>query len=349
MTEGDVDGNLDAEDPLIPDVRICSQPGCGGPASGVCINNLPFDDCPDVVDVAGDATANERSGPIRSDAGFVAMPGGHALDASACDALLRQRSGTVVGLVAGPDVGKTTLIGIMYELLIRRRMRNFQFAGSETLRGYEERCHLARISSNATKPDTQRTATKAKLSFTHLQIARGGQKYDIVFSDRSGEHFQRALDRPNEIGRFEELQRSDVILLLVDLPELLKDTHAQTSQMRKWFMAMKQNAVLDDKAIFLVGTKADVAVRTPRSKLAAKALKGLALDLSRRLDGAPVAPRMIACRPRTGSTFVGEGVEELLTEIVVPRPLKAQVPPDAWPRDGTELDLLMRGYRAKSS
>ncbi len=347
MITEDEDDDLDGK--VVVDTRICSQPGCGGPASGICINNLPFDDCPDVIDAEPDPIDGEGPEATRSSAGYVQMPGGHAFDARACDALLRQRSGVVVGLVAGPDVGKTTLIGLMYELLIRRRMRHFQFAGSETLRGYEERCHLARTTSNGSKPDTQRTATKAKLSFTHLQVAKEGRKSDVVFSDRSGEHFQRALDRPNEIGGFEELQRSDVILLLVDLPELLKNTHAETSQMRKWFMAMKQNGILDGKPTFLVGTKADVAVKTPRSKAAAIALETLALDLSRRIDGPPVAARLVACRPRMGSTVIGEGVEELLTEILAPKPSTAYIPTKTWPRTETELDLLMRGYRAKSS
>lgn len=329
--------------------RTCRLPGCGGPASGVCINNLSFDDCPDVVLVDLGNLSETTLRPPRTHAELV-LPGGHAFDAAACDALLRQRGGTVVGLVAGPKVGKTTLISLMYELLARRRMVGFRFAGSETLRGYEERCHLARLLSEAEKAETARTPTINKLSFTHLRVAQNEKRLDVVFSDRAGEHFQRVMDRPNDIATFAELQRADVILLMVDLVELMRDLYGQTSQMRRWFIAMAQNGVLDDKPILLVGTKADVALSTPnRSKAGAKALSDLGKNLSHRLPGATVQPHIIACRPRKGSTDVGEGVEALLDDILSPKPMKSYTTTEIWPVTPTELDLLMRPFRMKST
>lgn len=331
----------------VVDRRVCRLSGCGGPASGVCINNLSFDECPDVLDLGTLEDDVPRVSLARPDRDFVVVPGGHALDAAACDALLRQRGGTVIGLVAGPEVGKTTLIGLMYELLVRRRMAAFGFAGSDTLRGYNERCYLARTATNAVSADTLRTPALDKLSFTHLRIASGSAKLDVVFSDRSGEHFERVMDQPNEIAGFQELQRADVILLLVDLTELLREPNLQFSHMRRWTMAMAQNGMLEGKAVFLVGTKADVAVKTPGSRRAVKALNNLADDLSRRTRGVPILPRTVACRPRKGSTEVGAGVEALLTEILSPRARALEAVPEAWPDAPTELDLLMRRYRAR--
>ena len=276
----------ESENAVGPDRRVCRLPGCGGPAAGVCINALPFDECPDVVEPAVTEDLDDSDRTVSSGSDFVLLPGGHALGATACDALLRQRGGTVVGLVAGPDVGKTTLIGTMYELLTRRRMVRHRFAGSETLRGYEERCHLARIASNSATADTLHTPTMAQLSFTHLRIARSEDRTDVVFSDRSGEHFQRTLDRPNEIAGFEELRRADVVLLLVDLPELLAAPHLQTSNLRKWVMAMGQNGILAGKVVRLVGTKADLV--GPGGATAPRTLDELAADLSKRAGGAEV-------------------------------------------------------------
>lgn len=344
----DIDAPEDQEDGEI-DRRICRLPGCGGPVSGVCINNLAFDECPDVLEVEV-SDREESAAPVRKvSPDFVIVPGGHALDAVACDALLRQRGGTVVGLVAGPEVGKTTLIGLMYELLVRRRMDSFGFAGSDTLRGYDERCYLARTATNAAIADTKRTPAQDELSFTHLRIARGEARYDVIFSDRSGEHFERVMNQPNGIAEFQELRRADVILLLVDLTELLSESNLQFFRMRRWTMAMAQNGMLEDKAVFLVGTKADVAARTPRSRAAGKALSDLAEDLSRRTRSVPVLPRIVACRPRRGSTVVGEGVELLLAEILTPRVCSREMISEAWPSAPTELDLLMRAFRAKSA
>lgn len=335
---------------VVIDLRICRLPGCGGPRSEVCINNLSFDECPDIIDAPPESEDGVELPTSDKNPGLdiVRLPGGHALGAAACDALLRQRGGIVVGLVAGPEVGKTTLIATLYELLTRRRMAGFGFAGSETLRGYEERCHLARIASNNAKADTPRTPSKDRLSFTHLSVAVDSSRHDLVFSDRSGEHFEKVLDKPSQIAHFEELHRADVLLILVDLVELLRRPHIQTAAIRKLFMAMDQHGIVGESRTFVVGTKADQAVPTPRSTRAAKALASLAADLSKRSHNAHhIEPRMVACRPRKGSNLVGEGIEPLLVEILQPKTAVALSPSEAWPPEPTELDLLMRLYRAK--
>lgn len=334
-------------DSEVTERRTCRLAGCGGPASGVCINNLSFDECPDVVGPAPSNIAEDTGTLRRADADVVSVHDGQALGAIACDDLLRQRGGIVVGLVAGPEVGKTTLISTMYELLARRRMASFRFAGSETLRGYEERCHLARLASNRVKADTPRTPTKAQLSFTHLRIAKGDVRTDIVFSDRSGEHFNHVLDRPIEVAGFQELRRAEVILLLIDLKEFLAEPHVQTARMRKWIMAMAQNGLLHGKTVRLVGTKADLVTAAPNSNAASKALDELAEDLSRRSQGVRVLARRISCRPREAHTEVGEGIENLLSEILAPKELTKAMQPDIWPDKPTEIDLLMRGFRAR--
>ena len=184
------------------DAYTCRVPGCKGPRSGVCINGLSFDECPDVIPIE-DAVQTEDVRAIAEtlpNAGEMVQTGGvSSLDAAACDALLRARGGTVVGVVAGPEVGKTTMIATMYELIHRGRMPAFRFAGSETLRGYEERCHLARMASNGVSSDTPRTPTSAKLSFTHLRLATSSGIKDVIFSDRSGEHFDNVLASPSGI------------------------------------------------------------------------------------------------------------------------------------------------------
>ena len=204
---------------------MCRVNGCGGPRSGTCINSLSFEECPDVVPVPleEEQAIESRGGVILEKT--VPTPGGRSLDAAACDALLRERGGTMIGIVAGPEVGKTTMIGTIYELIHRARMSKFGFAGSETLRGYEERTFLSRMKSNRSAPDTPRTKTLEKLSFTHLRLATADGILDVYFSDRSGEHFDNALARPAEFSAFTELLRSQVIIMMVDLQQLMTAPH----------------------------------------------------------------------------------------------------------------------------
>ncbi|MDO8329807.1 MAG: hypothetical protein Q7T36_04980 [Fluviicoccus sp.] len=329
----------------------CRIPGCQGPRSGVCINSLSLSECPDVIPIGEEDSAEGTSvvpevDPVSNE--LVQTGGVSSLDAAACDALLRARGGTVVAIVAGPEVGKTTMIATMYELIHRGRLTAYRFAGSETLRGYEERCHLSRMASNAARSDTPHTPISAKLSFTHLKVATLSGIKDVIFSDRSGEHFDNALKRPSDIAGFAELKRADIILLLVDLEQLLKTPHHPTSQVRRLFMAMEQHALLENKPVRLVGTKADLAKTRDARSEAISALNELAVDLSRRTVGrVSVTSSLIASRASAGSTQIGEGFEALIDEI-----LKEKEPPNfcagsSWPEKNTELDALMHVYRSK--
>jgi hypothetical protein len=327
----------------------CRLPGCDGPRSNVCINNLPFEECPDIIELGEGEDAGEQEGagePGDTVPLTVNLPGGRSLDAAACDALLRRWGGTVVGIVAAPEVGKTTLISTMYELLHRRRMADFGFAGSETLRAYEERCHLARLSSDASAADTQRTKVGAGLQFTHLRVATRSGIRDAVFADRSGELFDRALARPADIDDFVELHRADVVILLVDLVLLTSSTHLTVSALRRLFMAMDQRGMLEDRRVLLVGTKADVAMPTPQSRKAARELAAVAEELNRRARARfRIETHVVACRARKGSTVIGEGLELLLSAVLDPPAPTPPVADDSWPPQRSELDQLIRGYR----
>lgn len=332
------------------DAYTCSVPGCNGPRSGVCINGLSFNECPDVIPCGDEAQAEDDPAIVEiapASRGMIYTGGVSSLDAATCDALLRARGGTVVGVVAGPEVGKTTMIATMYELIHRGRIPAFRFAGSETLRGYEERCHLSRMASNGTCSDTPRTPTSAKLSFTHLRLSTSSGTKDVIFSDRSGEHFDNVLGRPSEIADFAELKRANIILLLVDLELLLKTPHLPTSQVRRLFMAMDQHALLDNKPVRLVGTKADLANTGEALEVALTALNNLATDLCRRAAGrVPVTPLLIASRARAGSTKIGEGFEELTEAILTETESPAFNAGTSWPETLTELDALMHSYRS---
>ena len=324
----------------------CRVDGCDGPRSGVCINNLPFNECPDVIPIWEEEEEEESSG--HSPVEMVSTPGGRALGAAICDRLLRERGGTVVGIVAGPEVGKTTLIGTIYELIHRGRMADFGFAGSETLRGYEERTFLARIASKRLKPDTPRTKVENQINFTHLRLATKDGIKDVYFSDRSGEHFDNALGKPAEFAKFAELERAETILLMVDLEQLRLSPHVVSSSVRRLFMAMEQRGFLVGKPLTLVGTKADLFASADDRSEAVSRLERLKEDLRRRsTGGANLRVSIVASRAPKGATKVGEGLDQLLADILAP----AEPPPfslgQAVPKKPSALDTLMSILRRK--
>lgn len=327
----------------------CRVEGCDGPRSGVCINSLSFEECPDVVPIPENEIEerdDETSSP--SSIEVVSTPGGRSLDAIACDAMLRERGGTVIGIVAGPEVGKTTLIGTMYELIHRGRMPGFGFAGSETLRGYEERTFLARISSNRVNPDTPRTKVKEQLNFTHLRVATKYGIRDVYFSDRSGEHFDNALGKTTEFATFVELERAETILLMVDLEQLMLSPQPTMSSARRLFMAMEQHDLLIGKRLILLGTKADLLASAEERGEALDRLEKLRADLrNRSTRGTDPRLSIVASRAPKGTSTVGEGLGQLLADILAPPELPPFNLGMAVPKKPSELDALMGICRRK--
>jgi hypothetical protein len=299
----------------------CRVEGCGGPRSGVCINKLAFDECPDVIPADGEAEAlTPESGQSTEDSGsglIVATNIGDSLDAEGADRLLRIGGGKLIGIVAGPEAGKTTLVATIYELIHRAKIDGFGFAGSDTLRGYEERCHFARLASNASEADTARTKTWEKLSFTHLKLAVEDRYVDLVFSDRSGEHFDNVLDTPTGIAAFQELARADHIWVVVDLERLSQNGHVLRSQLRRLVMAIQSAGLFAEKEVAIVGTKVDIFT-DKRTRIAIETeLAALAEDLESRIGGTrSFATHVVACRPPKQSTDFGSGIANLVASLI---------------------------------
>lgn len=126
---------------------------------------------------------------------------------------------TSIVVVAGPArCGKTTLVGGLYELFHRGPFGGYLFAGSRTLPGFEQRCHLARIASGLDTPDTERTMRSEGKDLLHLRLAEreGGAFRNILFSDIYGEAFRRAADVAEDCQKFIVLKRACHVAVLVD-------------------------------------------------------------------------------------------------------------------------------------
>lgn len=294
----------------------CQLKGCGGPVSGVCINALEFDECPDII--AGDAeiialdaaaveTAEVQPSPLATNVG-------DSLDADRCDTVLRRTGAHLIGIVAGPEAGKTTLVATIYEMLHRGMIDNLGFAGSETLRGYEERAFLSRLASNSSKPDTERTKFREKLSFTHLRIAKGEERFDALFSDRSGEHFDNVVNKPADISGFEELARADRLWIVVDLQQLKEDGHVLKAHLRRVVMAMAASDLFDGKHVAVVATKADLFVQPEDLDAITASVTAFAQQLSSLMGGYQLSIELniVSCRPKKGEFAFGLGIAGLM-------------------------------------
>lgn len=143
-------------------------------------------------------------------------------------------------VVAGPvGCGKTTLITSLYELFQWGKVSDYSFAGSSTLPAFERRCYLSRSASQRSVPDTERTPF-GDVRYLHLRIwkesfAKG--PLDLLFTDVSGEAFERARDSIVECQRLHFLRQTDHFLLLLDSEKLV-------NKEKRWRVAHDSMALL---------------------------------------------------------------------------------------------------------
>ena len=324
----------------------CRLPGCGGPAAGICINQVPFDECPNVISSEEADSAEAASAAVEPETVSTGRSG--VLTLEEADAFLRAHGGRVLAMVAAPDAGKTTLASAAYDLLRRGLLNGFGFAGSETIKGFEERSFDARVASEQDEPLTLRTPSAAPLVFLHLRIAApDGRMLNVLLSDRSGEHFDRALNTPARFADFHEIARADAILLLVDSEKLATGHQAELARMRKLILALVQAGHLANQTVHLIVTKIDRLRSAPQRTLVEQRAGVIADELRRRGETTQVEVHLTACRARAGTSRFGDGVGRLV-EANLPATIARSFATTYWTPQASStssLDRLMFAAR----
>lgn len=150
---------------------------------------------------------------------FVDLFPGAALGAADAEVItLRSRTHLVV-FAGAEGSGKTTVLASIYERLNQGSFAGFRFAGSRSLLGFEEICHLNRLVSGGNQPDTQRTRLTDDTKYYHLALKGtepAAARRHVLMSAMSGELFRMAKDSQEDAERLTYLRRADTIVVLVD-------------------------------------------------------------------------------------------------------------------------------------
>jgi hypothetical protein len=152
----------------------------------------------------------------------VSVYSGHALVVSEVNDLARDVLTRVV-LFAGPIAsGKTTLITSLYEAFRAGEFADCLFAGSRTLLGFEQRCHLSRAASELTKEETERTKAENEDVVLHLNVQRqDGAQINLLLCDISGELFRAAGEANEAFDRIPFLSAASQVVLFLDGAKLV--------------------------------------------------------------------------------------------------------------------------------
>ena len=174
---------------------------------------------------------------------------GKFLDLISSEIITAENPTQIIVLAGGSDSGKTTLLASLYEMFQMGPFQGFLFSGSKTLPGFEKRCHLARIVSERSKADTERTKTIDRVELLHLRVLKESSGQDdpieLLFTDLSGERFEMVKNSTEECLKLTILSRADHFVLFID-GALLID------------LEQRQRAFMDGRSLLRSGLDANM-------------------------------------------------------------------------------------------
>jgi hypothetical protein len=187
-----------------------------------------------MADAVAADTKVEATEPVEeAEPEFIDLFSGDALGSTDAEVITRRSRTHLVVFVGAEGSGKTTVLSSIYERLNQGAFAGFKFAGSRSLLGFEEICHLNRLASGGSQPDTQRTRLTDEAKFYHLALRSAeplALRRDIFLSAMSGELFRMAKDSQEDAERLTFLRRADTIVVLVDGDRLAKPALRTSAQ-----------------------------------------------------------------------------------------------------------------------
>lgn len=279
----------------------------------------------------------ESAGAETPDETYVALPLQYHLDSQTIRGVMARGPTRIVILAGLHKSGKTTLVASLYEAFLRKpSFAGFLFAGSETLLGFEQRCHFAREASGLTVPQAERTTQTEEIPFLHLRVSSAeqkGERTELLFTDVAGEVFRAAKDSTEFMFRLDVLKRADRTMLLIDgalVVDPVRRFEATNSARDFLRRALDSEMLGSQSRVDLLVTKYDLiqALSEPRRAAAEAYTEDAYETMERDFGGSLRALRFekVAARPDPGSELPDAYGLERLLPIWIAEGLYTEVP-----------------------
>jgi len=182
----------------------CTIKGCSAPFS-LCLKNpaQAWQDCAEFKAFEEEkAPGPGVSGPASFRSSGVVLPWqGGVFQPGDIQIVSSRTPPRMIGMIGTKDAGKTSYLGMLYTLLFRgMKFHNWQFAGSQTLAGWELPAKYLKIRPDGTTHFPPPTSSNpAFYSLYHLGIRdANGNLSDVIYADSSGEVFTKWSINPDD-------------------------------------------------------------------------------------------------------------------------------------------------------
>lgn len=313
----------------------CQNPDCQVGTTGACIEgHSPVQSCPkfglapDEVDeeeleldsarvLPTDPSAESTSSTL------VKLPAGEVLSSHEVALFQLWKEPIFVAIVGDNACGKTTLIGALYDRYLRGPFADHSFAGSRSLMSIEKRWYLSRIDSDLSEAETEHTSRHVGLHYYHLALSRGrgeGHRH-LLISDRAGEVYKEARDRPDVAHTLPELKSAHRVVMLIDgarVADASERADALQGARQSLRVFLDHSGLGETSSVRVVVTKTDLIAASAEKQLIERHLAtfqaSLERDFSPRLGSLTFS--QIAARPHDGGLPVAYGLANLIADWV---------------------------------
>lgn len=264
-----------------------------------------------------DGTAAKASGEVR----LLDLPQGRGLKAAETSSITRRSLTSVILFAGTADCGKTTLLASIYLLFQRGPFAGYNFAGSDTLVGFEDRVSLARTASGRDTPATPRTSIS---EFLHLRVRRDDFSQpvrEVILCDLWGEDFREAKDSSEACRKLGIIQTAHRFVLLIDGGKLAKKGARQSAKNEPLMLLRSclETEMLGCRSdVDVLFTKWDVVASSKESREISDFAQHVEDEIRRRIGNrvGRLHFARVASHPFGGSFSLGHGLAELFPSWV---------------------------------
>jgi Double-GTPase 2 len=185
-----------------------------------------------------------------------------ALTTEQANNLASRRRPTVLVLAGAIGCGKTSVYAAIYERLGRGPFGGYTFAGSETIPGFEQRCHWWRTASGTTDQYMRHTQAE-DLPWLHIRLRDVEQREparDLLFGDFDGEFFEQFANNLMQAEQLPFLRRADHVGLVIDGSKIASAVDRAAEHQRVDYLLermLQPGTLASPEALSLVVTKVD--------------------------------------------------------------------------------------------
>ena len=225
------------------------------------------------------------------------------------------------------DSGKTTILATLFEMFQFATFNGLSYSGSLTQIGFEKRCFHARLASENTNADTERTKTE-EFRFLHIALKsnpKANQADHFLISDISGEKIEQARSKTKDMKDLEVISDATHVSYIIDGGKLINPLIRQTSLTQaKTFIrkALDEKIFTNQTRLSIIVSKWDVLETNAEFDYDSLIVNQFKRDFNSKLYSLTFLK--IAVRPKSFLQFkLGHGLSDLLD--VWSSPKKQQV------------------------